>query len=333
MELNWLDSEHVDSRDVAGAVAVQEAARAVDSPHQLSPSTASFLAWLRHGWDGDPPQTALTRDKHGRVVGVLEVWLGHWDNPQLGFISVTVDPLARRQGIGRQLFEVGMERVRADGRTLLASDCFDRPWSVAFLEAMGLKRVSVELERWQDLLDLDWDRLDQEYELAEQQAAGYELIRLAGPIPEHLMADVLRMSEAINDAPTDDWEIEDEVFSPERLRAFEAAQEALQRRVYRVIARERSTGELAGHTVVGVEGEWPWFGRQYDTSVLRAHRGHRLGRYLKVGMLRWLQAAEPQLRTIGTWNSASNDHMIAINELLGYRVVGTGLGYQRRLDS
>jgi len=50
-------------------------------------------------------------------------------------------------------------------------------------------------------------------------------------------------------------------------------------------------------------------------------------------MLRWLQSAEPQLRTISTWNSASNDHMIAINELLGYRVVGTGLGYQRRLDA
>jgi GNAT superfamily N-acetyltransferase len=139
------------------------------------------------------------------------------------------------------------------------------------------------------------------------------------------------MTAAINDAPIDDLDIEDEVFSPERIRAFEAARLASKDRTYRVIARDRDTGVLAGHTMVGVNAEHPGYGWQFDTSVLRAHRGHRLGRLLKIDMLRWLADEEPQLRTIDTGNAASNTHMIEVNEVLGYQVVATGIEWQRHL--
>ncbi|MGH8939767.1 MAG: GNAT family N-acetyltransferase, partial [Actinomycetes bacterium] len=121
------------------------------------------------------------------------------------------------------------------------------------------------------------------------------------------------------------------VFSPERIRAFEVAQKAHGRRMYQLVARHRETGVLAGHTVIGVESEQPWYGSQFDTSVLAAHRGHRLGLLLKIGMLRWLAEEEPQLRILDTWNAASNDHMIAVNEALGYQVVATGGEFQRYL--
>jgi len=50
-------------------------------------------------------------------------------------------------------------------------------------------------------------------------------------------------------------------------------------------------------------------------------------------MLRWLATDEPQVRRMDTWNAASNDHMIAINELLGYRVVAHGITWQRHLTT
>ena len=75
----------------------------------------------------------------------------------------------------------------------------------------------------------------------------------------------------------------------------------------------------------------PGFGGQYDTSVVRAHRGHRLGLLLKIEMLRWLGDAEPQLRVLDTWNAATNSHMIAVNERLGYSVIGEGLEWQKHL--
>jgi GNAT superfamily N-acetyltransferase len=331
VNLTWLDADHLDARDVAGAVALLEAARVVDAPFRLSPTVASYTAGLRHGWDGDRPEVALARDARGRVVGLLELFLPHWDNTHLGSVDVTVDPLARRQGLGRRLFEAGVERVHAAGRRLVLASSLDQPAGVEFAKAMGLTRASEEVHRRQDLLTVDWARLDREYAADERRADGYELIRMPGATPEHMLADVARMTEAINDAPTDDLDIEDEVFTPERIRAFETAQLAHDRRIYRLVARELASGALAGHTMVAVESERPWQAWQFDTSVLRAHRGHRLGLLLKIDMLRWLRDEEPQLHRIDTGNAASNAHMIAVNELLGYRVLVSTIEWQRPL--
>ena len=41
-------------------------------------------------------------------------------------------------------------------------------------------------------------------------------------------------------------------------------------------------------------------------------------------MLELLAEAEPQLELIMTSNAAANDHMIAVNEQLGYEVAGPG---------
>jgi len=244
---------------------------------------------------------------------------------------VTVDPVARRQGLGTRLLEVGVQRVHAAGRTLVYAGCFDRPGPVAFLKAMGLDRAYEEVQRRQDLRALDWGRLDDVYAEADGRAADYQLIRLPGPTPQDMMPDIVRMTGAINDAPTGELDIEDEVFSPERIRAFEAARQAQGWRLYRLVARDRDTGVLAGHTMTAVQGEQPWYGCQYDTSVLRAHRGHRLGLLLKIGMLRWLAEAEPQLRTLDTWNAAANAHMIGVNDALGYQVLASGIGWQQHL--
>ena len=43
-------------------------------------------------------------------------------------------------------------------------------------------------------------------------------------------------------------------------------------------------------------------------------------------MLELLAEAEPQLEFIMTTNAAANDHMIAVNEQLGYEVAGPGRG-------
>jgi len=332
VELTWLDPDHLDGREVDGAVAVMEAARAADYPHQEVRTVSSYRADLQHGWDGEPPVAAVTCDQRGRVVGVLEVSLPLRDNRHLGFVDVTVDPLVRRQGIGRSLFEAGSERVREEGRTLVMAESFDLPHTIAFAKALGLDAAISEVKRRQDLLAVDWQRLDEEFTAAERAASGYELVRLPWPVPDELVPAVVTMAAAINDAPNEGLDLQDEVFSEERVRAFERAQDAHGRRIYRLAARHRGTGVLTGHTIIGVEAESSHIGHQFDTSVLGDHRGHRLGLLLKVAMLRWLAEAEPQLRTVVTWNAASNTYMIGVNEAMGYEVVATATGYQRHLS-
>jgi RimJ/RimL family protein N-acetyltransferase len=83
--------------------------------------------------------------------------------------------------------------------------------------------------------------------------------------------------------------------------------------------------------VVVVDAEQPAYAEQHDTSVVRAHRGHRLGLLLKAEMMLWLAEEEPQLERVYTNNAESNRHMIAVNDRLGYRPVGRILQFQRRL--
>jgi GNAT superfamily N-acetyltransferase/RimJ/RimL family protein N-acetyltransferase len=330
MDLTWLDPDQPDARDVAGVVAVLEAARAVDNPQFPPGSVTSFLGWVRYGWDGEAPDVAVVHQL-GRVTGMLATRFPRWDNTHLALVRVVVDPRVRRRGLGRQLFEAGVERARSAGRRVVCSWSVDQTAGVEFLKAIGLDPVLEEVFRRQDLLAVDWARLDREYAAAESLAAGYELVRIPGPSPEQLLPAIAAMTEAINDAPTDGLDFEDEVFTPERIREYEGAQLATGRRLYRLVARERETGVLAGHTVVGVEGEQPWRAGQHDTSVVGAHRGHRLGLLLKIGMMRWLREAEPQLRFIDTDNAASNAHMIRVNEALGYEVIAKTIEFQRHL--
>ncbi|HEY8474883.1 MAG TPA: GNAT family N-acetyltransferase [Natronosporangium sp.] len=331
MDLSWLDPNALDERDLNGAAAVWEAARAVDTPQFNEETVTYHRTRLRHGWDGEPPLVAVTKDGSGRVIGVLSINLPRRDNTHLATLQVVVDPVLRGRGIGKALFEAGLARIREEGRRVATSTAFDPSPGMAFLKAQGFDPVLELAYRRQDLTKLDWDRLDQLFAEAQAKAANYELVRMPWPVPEELLPAVAELTAAINDAPTDDLEFEDEVFDAERIRAYEAAQDAHGRRVYRLVARERSTGELAGHTIVGVSSEKPWYGGQHDTSVAAAHRGHRLGLLLKIGMLRWLREVEPQLRSIETDNAASNTHMIRVNELIGYELIAKSVEFQRRL--
>jgi hypothetical protein len=181
------------------------------------------------------------------------------------------------------------------------------------------------------LADIDWAELDRRYDEALPHAADYVLERRLGPTPDDQLDALALMASSINDAPTDDLDYEDEVFTPERMRAYEVGWAALGFRQYRLVARHLPTGELAGQTCVGVLAADPTWGEQDDTTVTRPHRGHRLGLLLKIGMLRWLAEAEPDLVRIDTWNAESNAHMIGVNEVLGYRVMGREWAYQRSL--
>jgi len=100
---------------------------------------------------------------------------------------------------------------------------------------------------------------------------------------------------------------------------------------HRLMARHKETGAWAGHTIVCVDEHCPGFAMQEDTSVVSAHRGHRLGMLLKATMLLWLRDAQPMLETIDTWNALSNRHMIAVNDELGCVVEARGAALQLHL--
>jgi len=319
-----------DADVVAEVVTIANAVRQTETPW-VHPSTVTTLGgMLRYGWDGERPHAFVARED-GRIVGRSEYWVSEWDNTHLAWLGVEVHPDARRRGVGSALVGALVERARVEGRTTLGTDGWDAPATYGFTAAHGFEKASQAINRRQFIADIDQDVLAKLYDEAAIAAAAYELVQIVGPTPDDLMDRVAAMSAAINDAPTDDLDIEDEVFPPERIRGYENAVLAKGERMYRLVARHKDSGELAGHTIVAVEAERPKLGHQHDTSVVREHRGHHLGLLLKSAMLLWLADVEPQLESVDTWNAESNDHMIAVNEQLGYRVLGREVQFQRTL--
>ena len=87
--------------------------------------------------------------------------------------------------------------------------------------------------------------------------------------------------------------------------------------LYRVMARHRGPEPGPASRCWRSTSSRPAEAFQEDTSVVRAHRGHRLGLLMKAAMLRWVGDERPEVGAIDTWNDATNHHMIAINERLG----------------
>ncbi|MBY9073535.1 GNAT family N-acetyltransferase [Nocardioides sp. WL0053] len=317
-----------DAETVGAVVALDNAVNAVDAPflHPMTPAVLTGM--LRHGWDGEVPVTYAAWESD-RLVGRVTVHTSEWDNLHLAWTGVCVHPELRRAGRGSELLGFAEDRVRELGRTSIGCDGWDLPGTHGFAERHGLPRRGAAINRRQTLAKVDRARVGALYDDALAHAGAYELVRITGRTPEHLLDAVAEMTAAINDAPTDDLDLEDEVFPTERIVAYERAQELRGRRMYRVVARHKETGALAGHTVVAVESERPWIGDQHDTAVVRAHRGHRLGLLLKADMMRWLADEEPALETVDTWNMESNDHMIGVNEALGYEALGREYQFQR----
>ena len=319
-----------DADAVRRSVEVLEAVRLHEQPWSHPYTDESLALNIRYGWDGEPTDHFLAT-VDGTPVATATYETSTYDNLHVAWLGVDVHPGHRRRGHGTAVMEHLMERARRDGKTSVGTDSWELPGPPEFAASLGFEQKQVSVNRRQYLAKIDRAEVDRLHDEALAAAADYELVRRVGPTPEEELPALVALTEAINDAPLDDLDIDDEVFPPERIVAYESAQAARGHVLHRVVARHRQSGELAGHTVVAVDSHRPWLAHQHDTSVVRSHRGHRLGVLLKADMVRWLAEVQPQLETIDTWNAESNDHMIDVNRALGYEVLSRAFAYQRSL--
>lgn len=319
-----------DAAELTACAGLLNDIHAVDAPWERHATPARLAGRFRFGWDGEPEDPYLAT-VDGVPVAYGTVSTSEYDNLDLASVLVAVHPSYRRRGHGSALLAHLLDEARRRGRTNIIGDGWDTAALHGFAAHQGFERKLASINRRQALADVDWPALTRRYDEARAAARDYVLERWTVPTPEERLDDLATMASAINDAPLDDLDYEDEVFTADRMRAYEEASLGKAERMYRVVARHVPSGELAGQTVVVIDSEQPGWADQHDTSVTRGHRGHRLGLLLKAELLLWLREAEPQVVTVNTWNAESNDHMIGVNELLAYRVQGREWAYQRRI--
>jgi GNAT superfamily N-acetyltransferase len=316
-----------DPGDTATAMACYEvflAAHAADEPIEPPESAGVFRTMLAKGHQRMPSEVFVASAADGAVTGFYLLELPDLENRDRALFLPCVHPAARRRGTGRELVRHAASRAAASARSVLAGVALADSAGDAFARAMGATLSIDEVRRVQDLRKIPPDTVASLRSAAAGAAAGYSLVTWTGPVPEEYLDQVAGVYNAFGDAPHGDG-YEAPAWDAGRIR--ERAGVLLRAgllRGYAVAAIDDATGEMAAITEMAVAPEHPEWAFQQITAVTRAHRGHRLGLLVKTAMLEWLAAAEPKVERIVTGNAASNEHMIAINEALGYEVVEPG---------
>ncbi|HEX5542886.1 MAG TPA: GNAT family N-acetyltransferase [Micromonospora sp.] len=318
-----------DTEAAERAYEIESAWLAVDVPDFPPVCRQAFFAGLSHPWPGYQQHLALAY-LAGKPVGFLRAKLPEVDNTDNVDVDIAVLPQHRRRGVGRALFEHAVRLARAQGRKRLFGMSVaalpggtPRPEAGrAFATALGAKLALVDVRRRLDVTRIDEAALDRLLAEARPRAGGYSLVCWQGPTPSEYLDDVAYLeSRLIEDAPMGDLEWEPERMDAVRIRDIEAIREARGRRAYHVGMRHDDSGRLVAWTFLDFGATSPWHAFQQITLVEPNHRGHRLGMIIKVENLRYAITHEPELRAIDTWNAAVNDHMVSINEAMGFRPV------------
>ena len=279
------------------------------------------------GYDGAVPVT----------TGELQLPLK--DNLHLAGVEVHTAPPHRNRGHGSQMLDHLTALALENGRRTLNTEAYT-PFDGA-ADGSGHPNADFLLHRGfvfglgdiMRVLDLPADTalLERLAGEAAQRHTGYRLRHFNGAVPGDLVDEFGKLVGAvITEAPTGGLELEPEVFDEERIRADEAVLDEAGRVRYATVALD-GDGSAAAYSEVVVPAHDPGRAFQWGTLVLPAHRGHRLGMATKTDNLLRLQAERLDLRELVTFNAEVNQHMVAVNDAIGFRPVERMGEYQKQL--
>ena len=255
-----------------------------------------------------------------RIVGIAKTEIEiREDNQDQAWLDVNVLPEFRRRGIGAALARPALVHAASCSRTLIGAEAGQDHPGEEFLTFLGLTkrllwRVSrVHMDAIPPALMHKW------ISAASAIAELYELVRWVGPCPDEYVGELVLVTTLMNTAPREGLAMEDEVWSPDMIRAADARLLAADIERWTVAACHKATQKFVGFTEMNVYRLDPSHAEQENTVVHPGHRNKGIGRWIKAVMIETLRAQRPMIDTIDTGNAAGNQAMLSINEQMGFR--------------
>lgn len=282
----------------------------------------------------DIREILLSAVEDGRLVGAAGVTLFLPDNTHLAQLQVYVAPDDRRRGIGRLLLAEAESRAREAGRTTAVATVFVGSGSSSvgqfFASATGWQVANEAAVKAVDLATASptWVALQEGVDAALGE---YRLELVESRIPDAYLDDYCELLTAfLGQVPLGDLDVEEAVWTPERVRANEERRLAVGSIWIGAVAIAPD-GRLCGFSDLSIDEQDPRHATIGGTLVLPGHRGHRLGLGMKLVTHRRVLTRFPSCTYVETDNADVNAQMNAVNESMGYRTVERAQELQKPL--
>ena len=304
---------------------VLRAACAADLPRYPEPDAG----WLKVVTASNPTRERwilAVRDAGGAVVSFARLQRDVAANRTLCYGNIWTVPEHRDGPAEAALIEQSKAMARDLGCDRLVLDDVANAHNAALHLRHGARVVGSEKRSMLDLTKLDRAQFAA-WAAPSDANGGYRLDYWATPTSDDRAAALATASDAMNDAPHGDLEIERDPIDVEQQQEAERAAMGLGMRGH-FLAALTASGEIAGYSTVFIfPGEMP-MASVGATAVVAAHRGHGLGLRLKADLTLRLLELEPHMTSIETWNNEENEPMLRVNRMLGYELADEWNGFQ-----
>jgi GNAT superfamily N-acetyltransferase len=275
----------------------------------------------------------------GTVLGVAVMECPMLDNRHAAEITLAVHPAHRRRGVGSALVEELTRYAVADGRTVLNS-IVDVPVAVAdahpstpFARHVGFDATLAGNSRYL-YVPIDPAKVDELHRVVATapDADAYRTFTFVAPWPAEYVDDQCELNRRMStDEPAGDDEHQEEVWDARRIAEDSELLRARGAWKLAAVAQHVATGRLVAFSELLFASDAPAESWQMATLVHPRHRGHRLGLAVKLANVVALAEAAPLVRRIVTGNARVNAPMIAVNDVMGFEVAGSGNFWQKPL--